>query len=378
VCYHTFVVNIGEQMRQRLFGQDEAVRLIDEQLEIAQSGLADEARPPAVFMLYGPTGAGKTHTVETLAEVLHGNRKTYIRIDCGELQLEHEIAKVVGAPPGYLGHRETHPLISQNALNLTRSDRFPWSILLFDEVEKASRSMHRLMLGIMDKGILRTNDGNTVNFRQTMIFMTSNLGLREVAPAKDAAKPDDDATSRLLRVVAPAQAKDQGPSAPLVAVDDVNEVRARFKAFFSPEFINRLDCFIPYKALSPVELNQILTVEFKTMQARIVNALGVTDQGHINAFVLDISQEARDLLVSASNTPEWGARELRRVVQRRVTTLVSRMIVKGQHPPGGKVMVVVRNGEIALEKSSATTADLLQASIITAEWRKQRDESDAE
>src|SRR5689334_25114617 len=145
-----------------------------------QAGLAPEGRPAGVFLLLGPTGTGKTRTVEALAEVLHGSSRHVLRVDCGEFQMEHEVAKLVGAPPGYLGHRETHPVLTQAKLASVASENSSLSIILFDEIEKAAPSMTRLLLGVLDKATLRLGDNNTVNFERSLIFLTSNLGAREM------------------------------------------------------------------------------------------------------------------------------------------------------------------------------------------------------
>ncbi len=145
-----------------------------------QAGLAPEGRPVGVFLLLGPTGTGKTKTVEALAEVLHGSEKNVLKVDCGEFQMEHEVAKLIGAPPGYLGHRETQPMLTQQKLNAVTSEKCAISLVLFDEIEKAAPSMTRLLLGVLDKGILRLGDNSTVNFEKSLVFLTSNLGAREM------------------------------------------------------------------------------------------------------------------------------------------------------------------------------------------------------
>src|SRR4029077_14898565 len=149
-------------------------------IQMFQAGLAPEGRPVGVFLLLGPTGTGKTRTVEALAEVLHGSAKSLLKIDCGEYQMEHEVAKLIGAPPGYLGHRETQPALTQQKLAAVASEKCGLTLVLFDEIEKAAPSMARLMLGLLDRGILRLGDNSQVNFEKTIIFMTSNLGAREM------------------------------------------------------------------------------------------------------------------------------------------------------------------------------------------------------
>src|ERR1700681_854352 len=181
----TRVVDLSNQLAaafsQKLVGQPAAINAIVPYIQMYQAGLCPEGRPIGVLMLLGPTGTGKTRTVEALAEVLHGSSKKMLKVDCGEFQMEHEVAKLIGAPPGYLGHRETQPLLTQQKLNSVSSEANDIAILLFDEIEKAASSMTRLLLGVLDKATLRLGDNTSVNFEKTLIFMTSNLGARTMA-----------------------------------------------------------------------------------------------------------------------------------------------------------------------------------------------------
>src|SRR5882724_6458848 len=168
------------QLRARIIGQERAVRKLASLYQIFQAGFANPSRPIGTMLLLGPTGSGKTHIVETAAEILFGDRNAVIKIDCAEFQHSHEIAKLIGSPPGYLGHRETPPLLMQDNLNKHRSEQNPFTLVLFDEIEKASDALWQLLLGILDKGTLTLGDNRRVNFSQTMIFMTSNLGASEM------------------------------------------------------------------------------------------------------------------------------------------------------------------------------------------------------
>src|SRR5947208_5125692 len=172
--------NLSAILSQKVVGQPAATRVIVPYIQMFQAGLAPEGRPVGVFLLLGPTGTGKTKTVEALAEVLHGSEKNVLKVDCGEFQMEHEVAKLIGAPPGYLGHRETQPMLTQQKLNAVTSERCSLSLVLFDEIEKAAPSMTRLLLGVLDKGVLRLGDNTTVNFEKSLVFLTSNLGAREM------------------------------------------------------------------------------------------------------------------------------------------------------------------------------------------------------
>src|SRR5260370_1279539 len=167
-------------LSQKVVGQSSATKAIVPYVYMYQSGLAPEGRPAGVFLLLGPTGTGKTKTVEAIAELLHGSEKKIVKVDCGEFQMEHEMAKLIGAPPGYLGHRETVPMLTQQQLVEATSEDCDLALVLFDEIEKAAHSMTKLLLGILDKGSLGLGDNSTVNFEKSLIFFTSNLGAREL------------------------------------------------------------------------------------------------------------------------------------------------------------------------------------------------------
>src|SRR3984957_3338171 len=172
--------DLSSILSAKVVGQPNVINLIVPYIEMFQAGLAPENRPVGVFLLLGPTGTGKTRTVEALAETLHGSSRNVLKIDCGEFQMEHEAAKLIGAPPGYLGHRETQPMLSQQKLTSVTSDNCGLSLVLFDEIEKAAPSLTRLLLGVLDRGILRLGDNSVVNFEKSLVFLTSNLGAKEM------------------------------------------------------------------------------------------------------------------------------------------------------------------------------------------------------
>src|ERR1700683_915702 len=178
--------SLAQAWAAKLIGQPIAIQTIVPYVQIHQASLSPEGRPIGVFLLLGPTGTGKTKTVEALAEVLHGSARKLLRVDCGEFQMEHEVAKLIGAPPGYLGHRETQPMLTQQKLSAAASESSSLALVLFDEIEKSAPSMTRLLLGVLDKAVLRLGDNTIVNFERTLIFLTSNLGAeamrKELAP----------------------------------------------------------------------------------------------------------------------------------------------------------------------------------------------------
>src|SRR6516225_6950109 len=285
-------------LSQKVVGQPAATRVIVPYIEMFKAGLAPEGRPVGVFLLLGPTGTGKTKTVEALAEILHGSEKNVLKVDCGEFQMEHEVAKLIGAPPGYLGHRETQPMLTQQKLNAVTSEKCSLSLVLFDEIEKAAPSMTRLLLGVLDKGILRLGDNSTVNFDKSLVFLTSNLGaremMREINPdfgfqSVKAGEPRTDLTSKLQNIA-------------LVAV------RKRF----SPEFVNRIDCIITYQPLTVESLSAILDKQISDLQAHVNTRLGN------RSFTLEVPFPTRQFLLEKGTSPEYGARELNRTIHRQL------------------------------------------------------------
>src|SRR5580658_6695818 len=220
--------DLMQQLSERVVGQPRALAQIVPYVQMHEAGLAPEGRPVGVFLLLGPTGTGKTRTVEVLAQALHGSEKSLLKVDCGEFQMEHEVAKLIGAPPGYLGHRETQPMLSQQKLNGVTSDRCGLSLVLFDEIEKAAPSLTRLLLGVLDKGVLRLGDNSTVNFERTIIFLTSNLGAERM---RKELRPDFG-----FETVA------GGRETVARKLEGIGMRAVRRK--FSPEFVNRIDAVI--------------------------------------------------------------------------------------------------------------------------------------
>lgn len=280
-----------------------------------------------VVLLLGPTGTGKTRTVEALAEVLHGSSKNLLKVDCGEFQMEHEVAKLIGAPPGYLGHRETQPMLTQAKVNGAASERSDISLVLFDEIEKAAPSMTRLLLGILDKATLRLGDNTTVNFERTLIFLTSNLGAKSIQRAN---RPDFGYEAMV-------------PAPPLPDTAKIHSIgMAAVRQKFSPEFVNRLDSVITYKPLNRDACELILDQIFTNFARLIHNRLG------IRGFRLQCTAPGRTLLLDLGISVEFGARELKRTVQRNFIQPVAALVAQGQVPPGSTVILDAKGGEFSI------------------------------
>lgn len=317
---------LAVRLGQLLVGQPEAIETIIPYIQMHQAGLAPEGRPIGVVLLLGPTGTGKTRTVEALSEVLHGSTRQMLKVDCGEFQMEHEVAKLIGAPPGYLGHRETQPMLTQAKINSVASDHSDVSLVLFDEIEKAAPSMQRLLLGILDKASLRLGDNTTVNFDRCIIFLTSNLGAKSIQRAN---KPDFG-----FEAMVPAAQYD--PS----KLHSIGMSAVRHK--FSPEFVNRIDSVITYKPLDREACAQILDHIFAGFAQLIHNRLG------LRGFRLQCTMSGRNLLLDQGVSVEFGARELKRTVQRNFIQPVAALVSQGQIPPGSTVMLDARGGDFSI------------------------------
>jgi len=283
-----------------------------------QAGLAPEGRPAGVFLLLGPTGTGKTRTVEAIAEVLHGSPKNVLKIDCGEFQMEHEVAKLIGAPPGYLGHRETPAMLNQQQLEAVTSKGCDLSLVLFDEIEKAAPSMTRLLLGILDKATLRLGDNSVVNFEKSLIFFTSNLGARE-----------------MLKEINPNFGFQ--PGGPRDRSDLVSKLEnialAAVRKKFSPEFVNRIDAVVTYQPLTEESLKAILDQHLDELQDHVNTRLGS------RCFTIDVTAESRQFLLQKGTSAEYGARELKRTIHRQLTQPLATLVATGQIEPGALVRV---------------------------------------
>jgi ATP-dependent Clp protease ATP-binding subunit ClpA len=316
--------DLERQLGALVVGQDEATQAIVSAYQGYVTGLSPAGRPVGNFLFLGPTGSGKTRIVEATAQALTGDSHAVVKIDCAEYQHSHEIAKLIGSPPGYLGHRETHPVLSQEALNRHHTDKVKLSLLLFDEIEKASDSLWNLLLGILDKGVLTLGDNRKVDFSAAMIFMTSNLGASEMSSLLN---------PRLgFHSCSPEAAGSRRSS---VAVE-----AARRK--FTPEFMNRLDKIVVFKALNAEELRRIVDIELDVLQQRLQTTAGVMP------FDLSVNLSARQLLLKEGTDSRYGARPLKRAIERLLVQPLANLIASGQIRRGDCIGVTHPEGSTSL------------------------------
>jgi ATP-dependent Clp protease ATP-binding subunit ClpB len=310
--------DFDSNLRRKIVGQDQAVEKVAEIYQMFLAGLNAPGRPVGNLLFLGPTGSGKTRVVEATAEALFGDARACIKIDCAEFQHSHEIAKLIGSPPGYLGHRETHPLLTQEALNQWHTEKLKLSILLFDEIEKASDSLWQLLLGILDKATLTLGDNRRVDLSNCIIIMTSNLGATEMGNlvngglgfAPKAVQVDSALDDKINRT----------------AVD-----AARRK--FSPEFMNRIDKVVVFKTLRSEDLEQILEIELGMVQQRVLMAAGA------NQFVFNCTAKVKNYLLAEGTDPKYGARHLKRAIEKNIVFPLANLVATGQVKLGDFVRI---------------------------------------
>jgi ATP-dependent Clp protease ATP-binding subunit ClpB len=315
-----------EALRTKIVGQEEAVQALVDLYQVFCAGLHSPGRPVGNLLFLGPTGSGKTRTVEAAAEILFGDSRAVIKVDCAEFQHSHEIAKLIGSPPGYLGHRETHPLITQEALAASHRDGLKLSFLLFDEIEKASDALWQLLLGMLDKATLTLGDNRRVDLSQTVIFLTSNLGSGQIAELMHGGmgfiQPKDKTTMGLHEKVE------------RTAVE-----AARRK--FSPEFMNRLDKVVVFHPLKRAELDEVLEIELRQVQKRVLDST-------TRPFLFRITSEGRKFLLEEGTDQRYGARHLKRAIERIVVSALSRLLATGQLHQGDVLLIDRHRGDEGL------------------------------
>jgi CheY-like chemotaxis protein len=314
---------LSELLSRKVVGQPAALSRIVPYLQMYQTRLNPPDRPAGIFLLLGPTGTGKTRTVEALAEILHGSARHMLKIDCAEYQSDHEVAKLIGAPPGYIGHRETKPLLTQERLLAVVSPQCDLAIVLFDEVEKASPAFTALLLGVLDRATLRLGDNTPVNFEKSLVFLTSNLGARDMIRT---VRPD----IGFQRV---ERRSPDGIASRLQAIG-LAAVRRRF----SPEFVNRIDVVITYRPLDAESLAAILDHHITELQQHVHTRLGE------RSFDIEVTPAARQLLLAKGASEEYGARELKRTIHRMLTQPLAALVADVEVEPGGRVVVDAAEG----------------------------------
>jgi ATP-dependent Clp protease ATP-binding subunit ClpA len=337
--------DLKNQLHHFVVGQEEAIHQIVKAYQTYLAGLSPVGRPIGNFLFLGPTGSGKTRMVEATAQALLNNPRAVIKIDCAEFQHSHEIAKLIGSPPGYLGHRETHALLSQETLNQYHTDKIKLSFVLFDEIEKASDALWNLLLGILDKATLTLGDNRKVDFSATMVFLTSNLGAAEMSsllsPRLGFHVPSLEDTRSNVKLS--AQMSRTGIAA------------ARRK--FTPEFINRLDKIVVFKSLGNEELRRIVDIELEMVQQRIQTAAAS------KSFLVNVTDSAREFLLMEGTDFRYGARPLKRAIERLLVQPLSNLMATGQthrgdcirvsHSTGSPFLMFFREAE-ALEARAVT------------------------
>jgi len=337
-------------LRRKIVGQDEAVQAVVDLYQVFRAGLNSPGRPVGNLLFLGPTGAGKTRVVEATAEVLFGDPRAVIKVDCAEFQHSHEIAKLIGSPPGYLGHRETHPLITQEALAQYHTEKLKISFLLFDEIEKASDALWQLLLGILDKATLTLGDNRRVDLSQTMIFMTSNLGGGEITELMTGGMG--------FAPTVPAESKPR--------LDEKVERTASeaAKRKFAPEFMNRIDKTVVFHPLRSEQLEQILEIELGMVQQRVLE----TAKGR---FLFRVTQAARDFLLREGTDLKYGARHLKRAIERHVVYPLASLLATEQVSLGDVISIDWDGQEAGLKFLKEAEGALVPVTTPAAETMKE-------
>ncbi len=304
-------------LQAKIVGQEEGVQSLVDMFQVFCAGLNSPGRPVGNLLFLGPTGSGKTRIVEAAAEILFGDARAVIKVDCAEFQHSHEIAKLIGSPPGYLGHRETHPLITQEALAASHTEKLKLSFLLFDEIEKASDALWQLLLGMLDKATLTLGDNRRVDLSQTVIYLTSNLGGGEI-------------TELMEGGMGFVQPKDK-PAAGLDEKVERTAVEAARRKF-SPEFMNRLDKVVVFHPLRREQLERVLEIELGQVQQRVLE----TAKGQ---FLFRVTEPGRDFLLQEGTDQRYGARHLKRAIERHVVYPLANLLATEQVHLGDLVCI---------------------------------------
>jgi ATP-dependent Clp protease ATP-binding subunit ClpB len=296
------LVHMEERLRQRVIGQDDAVVAVANAVRRARSGLQDPNRPVGSFLFLGPTGVGKTELARALAEFLFDDENAMVRMDMSEYMEKHAVARLIGAPPGYVGYEEGGQLTEAVR-------RRPYSVILFDEVEKAHHDVFHVLLQVLDDGRLADGQGRVVDFKNAVVILTSNIGSRHFAEGRD-----DTDTIR-------------------------QQVMEDLRSHFRPEFLNRVDEIIVFHNLGREQLKRIVDIQLARVQQRLAD----------QRITLTVTDAARELLSHEGYDPVYGARPLKRVIQKRILDALSREILSGKIAEGDNVRADVVNGNIVFK-----------------------------
>ena len=310
------LLHLEDILHQRVVGQDEAVRLVSEAILRSRAGIADPNKPIGSFLFLGPTGVGKTELAKTLAEALFDSEKNLVRIDMSEYMEKFSVSRLIGAPPGYVGYEEGGQLTEAVR-------RKPYSVILFDEVEKAHPDVFNILLQVLDDGRITDSQGRTVDFKNTIIILTSNLGSQYLLDGID----ESGEISQ--------QARDQ-----------VNEL---LKRSFRPEFLNRLDEIVFYKPLTKENVTHIIDLMAADINRRLED----------KQLTVDLTPAAKDYIIESAYDPIYGARPLRRFLQHTVETLVSKKIIADQVEPGSRITVDCRDGELTVDTKEVLIGEVI-------------------
>jgi ATP-dependent Clp protease ATP-binding subunit ClpB len=299
------LIHMEESLRRRVIGQEAALVAVSNAVRRSRAGLGDERRPIGSFLFLGPTGVGKTETARALADFLFDDERAMIRIDMSEYMERHAVSRLIGAPPGYVGYDEGGQLTEPVR-------RRPYSVVLFDEVEKAHPDVFNTLLQLLDDGRLTDGQGRTVDFKNTVVILTSNIGTAEIAAIEDRTDLSHEQREQLSQ----------------------KTVQAALQAHFRPEFLNRLDEVVVYHRLDRSELRNIVDIQL----SYLVSRLAKRDLG------FQISDSAKEFLAEAGWDPQFGARPLKRAIQRLVEDALARRVLEGAFSPGD-VIYVDHSGE---------------------------------
>ena len=304
------LIHMEDALHRRVVGQDEAVRLVSDAIRRSRSGLSDPNRPYGSFLFLGPTGVGKTELCKALAAFLFDSEDHLIRIDMSEYGERHSVARLIGAPPGYVGYEEGGQLTEQVR-------RKPYSVILFDEVEKAHPDVFNVFLQILDEGRLTDGQGRTVDFRNTVLVMTSNLG------------------SQMIQSMA-------GSDYQVIKLAVMGEVRTHFR----PEFVNRIDEIVVFHGLAQEHIESIARIQLQVLERRLAKM----------DYRLEVSEAALAEVAKAGFDPVYGARPLKRAIQAEIENPLAKAILEGRFAPKDTISVDYRGGKMTFEKRTAQRA----------------------